>query len=315
VTGEREFIASLRALAASAAARGLRDDAAVLELAGLTLVITHDMLAEGVHYRRDDPADDVAWKLVAVNLSDLAGKGARPLGVLLGYALGEADWDKAFVAGLATALGAFDLPLLGGDTVALPPGTPRLLGLTAIGVADGPVPSRGGARPGDDLWASGTIGDSGAGLKLLEAGEAGPVGLIERYRNPRPRLEAGQRLAALVSAMMDVSDGLLIDAGRIAGASGCRAGIELDALPLSEDLLALHGDDREARIEAATAGDDYELLFAAAASAAPEILAAADSLGLPLTRIGRFSAGSGLALTDSGAPVELPERLGFEHRS
>ncbi|HYD39122.1 MAG TPA: thiamine-phosphate kinase, partial [Allosphingosinicella sp.] len=219
---ESDFVAALRGLAADPAARGLLDDAAVLELGGTTLVLTHDMLVEGVHYRHDDPPGDVAWKLVAVNLSDLAGKGARPVGVLMGYALAGEDSDTAFVEGLATALHAFALPLLGGDTVAMPAGAPRALGLTAIGIADGPVPARSGARPGDHLWVSGTIGDAGAGLKLLESGQDEPAGLIERYRNPRPRLEAGRRLAPLASAMMDVSDGLLIDAGRMAQASGCR---------------------------------------------------------------------------------------------
>jgi thiamine-monophosphate kinase len=314
VTAESEFIALLRKLATSAAARDLRDDAAIVELAGLTLVITHDMLAEGIHYRPDDPPDDVAWKLVAVNLSDLAGKGARPLGVLLGYSLGETAWDKAFVGGLETALGAFALPLLGGDTIALPLGAPRVLGLTAIGLADGPVPARSGASPGDDLWVSGSIGDAGAGLKLLDRGANEPAALIERYRNPRPRLEAGQRLAPLATAMMDVSDGLLIDAERMAEASRCRAEIALEALPLSEALLAFSGGDRNARLEAATAGDDYELLFAASPDSAAAILAIADTVALPLTRIGRFSAGAGLALSDSGEAVAVPSRLGFEHR-
>jgi thiamine-monophosphate kinase len=227
------------------------------------LVLTHDMIVEGVHYLPTDPPEDVAWKLVAVNLSDLAGKGARPIGALLGYALGEADWDRAFAKGLGTALGGFGLPLLGGDTVAMPDGAPRALGLTAIGRTAGPVPTRGGAAPGDQLWVSGTIGDAGAGLARLSQDRHDPVFLIERYRNPRPRLEAGERLARIVSAMMDVSDGLLIDAGRMAAASGCAVRIALDDLPLSADYLELHGEDRKARLAAATAGDDYELLFAA----------------------------------------------------
>ena len=314
MTGEFDFIASLRALATSEAARGLLDDAAVLETPAGTLVITHDMVAEGVHYRADDPPEDVAWKLVAVNLSDLAGKGARPLGVLLGYSLGQSDWDRAFVAGLATALGAFALPLLGGDTIALPGGAPRVLGLTAVGTADGPVPSRSGARPGDRIWVSGTIGDAGAGLSLLEAGRSEPAGLVERYRNPRPRLEAGQRLALLVSAMMDVSDGLLIDAARMAEASGCRAEVALDAVPLSEERLAFAGGDRAARLDAAIAGDDYELLFAAPAEASTRILGIGEEIGLPLTPIGAFAEGKGLALTDSGEAVALSGRLGYEHR-
>ena len=314
MTGEFDFIAGLRALATSPAARGLLDDAAVLDVGAGTLVITHDMIAEGVHYRADDPPDDVAWKLVAVNLSDLAGKGARPIGVLLGYSLGQSDWDRAFVAGLGTALRAFSLPLLGGDTIALPGSAPRVLGLTAIGAADGPVPSRGGARPGDQLWVSGTIGDAGAGLSLLESGSSEPAGLIERYRNPRPRLEAGQRLAPLVSAMMDVSDGLLIDAARMAEASHGRAEIALDAVPLSEERLAYAGGDRATRLHAATAGDDYELLFAAPAGRAAQILAIGEEIGLALTPIGAFTDGAGLALTDGGEPVPLSGRLGFEHR-
>lgn len=313
MTSEADFIASLRALATDPGARGLLDDAAVLDFGGVPLVITHDMLVEGVHYRADDPAGDVAWKLVAVNLSDLAGKGARPLGVLLGFTLGDSGWDEDFVAGLGTALGAFGLPLLGGDTVAAPIAAPRVLGLTAIGTATGPVPSRAGGRPGDQLWVSGTIGDAGAGLKLLERGASEPAGLVERYRNPRPRLEAGQRLAPLVTAMMDVSDGLLIDAARLGAASGCRIEIALDTLPLSEELLAQAGD-RAARLDAATAGDDYELLFAAPAEAGAQVLGIADEIGLPLSRIGALCHGSGLALTDAGEPVAPPERLGYEHR-
>jgi thiamine-monophosphate kinase len=303
---ESAFIESLRALATHPAARGLLDDAAVLEIGGRTLVLTHDMLVEGVHYRPDDPPADVAWKLLAVNLSDLAAKGARPIGVLLGYSLGDEAWDSAFVAGLGTALRAFGIPLLGGDTVR---GTgSRTLALTAIGEATGPVPSRSGGRPGDHLWVSGTIGDSGGGLRGLSAA------LVERYRNPRPRLEAGQRLAPLVSAMMDVSDGLLIDAARLAAASAMAAEIDLARVPMSQPLLAAVGDGREARLEAATAGDDYELLFAAAPARAAEILALQDRLGLPLSRIGTLADGAGLRLTDGDEPVPLPPRLGWEHR-
>lgn len=312
MTSEAAFIDSLRALVTDPAARGLLDDAAVLEVGGTPIVLTHDMIAEGVHFLPSDPPGDVAWKLVAVNLSDLAGKGARPLAVLLGFTLGDEAWDRAFIKGLGTALSAFDIPLLGGDTVSAPS---RVLGLTAIGAASGPVPSRAGARPGDHLWVSGTIGDAGAGLSLLRAGRSEPAGPIERYRLPRPRLEAGERLAPLVTAMMDVSDGLLLDSRRIAAASGCRIAIELETVPLSADWLALNGDGLEARLAAASAGDDYELIFAACVEAAPDILALGDEIGLPLSRIGRCEAGSDLSLTYRGAAVGLPERLGFEHES
>jgi thiamine-monophosphate kinase len=307
MSAEADFVESLRALALDPAARGLIDDAAVLEVGGETLVLTHDMIVEGVHYLASDPPEAVAWKLVAANLSDLAAKGARPLGALLGFTLSEDGWDKAFAQGLGRALAAFGLPLLGGDTVSAPT---RVLGLTAIGRAAGPVPSRSGARPGDLLWVSGAIGDAGAGLKILKGELGESVSLVERYHYPRPRLEAGERLAPVVTAMMDVSDGLLIDAARMAAASGCAVRIELDSVPLSGAYLALLG---EARIEAATAGDDYELLFAADRADAPALLALAEEIGLPFSRIGRFSAGAGLSLSDRGEAVALPAKLGFEH--
>ncbi len=312
MSSEPAFIESLKALATHPAARGLLDDAAVLDIGGRSLVLTHDMLVEGVHYLPDDPPGDVAWKLLAVNLSDLAAKGARPVGVLLGYSLGEDDWDQAFVAGLGAALGAFGLPLLGGDTVS--GAGRRTLALTAIGEADGPVPSRAGGRPGDHLWVSGTIGDSGAGLRGLKGEIVRDPFLTERYRNPRPRLEAGQRLAALVGAMMDVSDGLLIDSSRLAEASGVAAEIDLGSLPLSQACLGVSGDGIEARLAAATAGDDYELLFAAAPERAAEILALQDELGLAFSRIGTLTEGSGLRLTSGTESVPLPPSLGWVHR-
>ncbi len=310
---ESDFIAALRGLASHPAARGLLDDAAVLEVGGATLVLTHDMIVEGVHFLPGDPAADVAWKLLAVNLSDLAAKGARPVGALLGYSLGEDEWDRAFAAGLASAMAAFAIPLLGGDTVAAPAGTPRALGLTAIGEATGPVPSRTGARAGNQLWVSGAIGDSGAGLRILKGECGGPDALVERYRNPRPRLEAGERLAPLVTAMMDVSDGLLIDAARLGAASKASIAIDLGEVPLSAPFIAALGDGRDARLFAATAGDDYELLFAAAPERAVELLALADALGLPLSRIGAFEPGSGLRLHDGDEELALPGRLGWEH--
>lgn len=308
---ESAFIESLKALATHPAARGLADDAAVLDIGGRSIVLTHDMLVEGVHYLPGDPPGDVAWKLLAVNLSDLAAKGARPVGVLLGYSLGDEAWDEAFVAGLATALTAFGLPLLGGDTVR--GAGPRTLALTAIGEARDPVPSRSGGQAGDHLWVSGTIGDAGAGLRGLLGEVAGDPILTERYRNPRPRLEAGERLAPLVGAMMDVSDGLLIDASRLAEASGVAAEIDLGSVPLSQAFLAASGDGLNARLAAATAGDDYELLFAASPERAAEILGLQDELGLHFSRIGTLAEGSGLRLADGGEAVPLPTRLGWVH--
>jgi thiamine-monophosphate kinase len=313
MTSETAFIASLRSLASHPAARGLLDDAAVLESGGSALVLTHDMIVEGVHFLAGDPPGDVAWKLLAVNLSDLAAKGAKPVGVLLGYSLSDSAWDAAFVAGLGSALRGFGIALLGGDSVAIPAGAPRTFGLTAVGEASGPVPSRSGASAGDLLWVTGTIGDAGAGLRIAKGELAGSDSLVERYRLPRPRLEAGQALAPLVSAMMDVSDGLLIDASRLAEASGLAAAIELDAVPLSDGLLEACGTDRAPRLEAVTAGDDYELLFTTAEERAPAILGLADSLGLPISRIGRMESGAGISLEDRDGTVPVPARLGYEH--
>lgn len=296
---EAAFLAGLRRLPLHAGARGLQDDTAVLG----DLVLTHDVLVEGVHYLPDDPAEDVAWKLLAVNLSDLAAKGAVPEGVLLGYPLaGDDAWDAAFLAGLDAALTTFACPLIGGDTVKAAAGAPRTLSLTALGRATH-APPRSGAQAGDLLYVTGTIGDGGAGLAVALAGE-GPASLLARYRRPTPRLAEGQALAPGVHAMMDVSDGLLIDAARMAAASGLGVTIDLAAVPLSADYQAVRGRDRAARIAAATAGDDYELLFAAP----PGLL-----LPLDAACIGGFGPGEGLMLHDAGTSLPLPGRLGFEH--
>lgn len=302
---EAAFIAALRALATDPAARGLLDDAAVLPRPAGDLVLTTDILVEGVHFLPDDPPGDVAWKLVATNLSDLAAKGARPLGVLLGYALlGEPAWHEAFVEGLSTALHQLDTPLLGGDTVA-PGHGPRTLSVTALGAASqAGTPSRAGAKPGDGVWITGTLGDAGAGLRILR-GELGPEAYpVARYRRPEPRLAAGAGLAAHVSAMMDVSDGLLIDLSRLTAASGVGAAIDLSRVPLSPAFGRLLGTGPDARLFAATAGDDYELLFTMAGE--PPV---------PATRIGDILAGKGLTLFDGPDPVPLPASLGWEHRA
>ncbi len=295
---ESDFLARLRRLPLHPGAHGLNDDSATL--GGYT--ITTDTLVEGVHYLPTDPADTVAWKLLATNLSDLAAKGATPVGVLLNYPLRrgveDTEWDDAFLSGLAEALHEFATPILGGDTVSLPPRAPRVLTLTAIGQSPR-APLRTGARAGDALWVTGTIGDAGAGLRIAR-GQPGPAELLDAYRRPRPRLAEGAALAPHVHAMMDVSDGLLIDAGRMAAASRLAVTIDLATVPLSPEYRAFDGD----RIAAATAGDDYELLFAAPSGWRPPV---------PATRVGAFTEGEGLTLTDAGKPVMLPESLGFQH--
>jgi thiamine-monophosphate kinase len=298
---ERAFIDMLKPLARDPAARGLADDAAVLGVGGEMLVLTHDMIVEGVHYRPGDPPQDVAWKLVAVNLSDLAAKGARPIGVLLGYALGSvAACDAAFIDGLREALEAFGVPLLGGDTVRMPDDAPRVHGLTAIGIAHpSGTPSRAGAQPGDILYMTGRVGMAGLGLAIAKGQRDGPAEWLAAYRRPQPRLAEGQALAPLVHAMADISDGLLIDAARMAEASGIAVAIDLEAVPIPA------GADP---MTAVTAGDDYELLFAA-----PPGLSLSQPHFASIRAIGRFVSGRGLSLTDRNGPVPLPERLGYEH--
>jgi thiamine-monophosphate kinase len=315
MSSEADFISSLSAIATDPAARGLADDAAILETGGVRLVLTHDMIVEGVHFLSSDPPEDVAWKLVAVNLSDLAAKGAEPVGLLMGYTLGEQEWDARFARGMAEAVQVFGAPLLGGDTVSVLPGTPRSLGLTAIGRRDGAVPSRAGAQAGDTLWVSGTVGDAGAGLRIALGEIAGSDALVARYRRPQPRLELGRALAPLASAMMDVSDGLLIDAARIAEASGLALSVDLAQMPLSPAYISACGDDDRARLDAAVAGDDYELLFAFPDEKTAQVEAAAAQLGVAITKVGSFQPGTGLRLLNNGREVQLPPSLGWQHGS
>ena len=306
---ERDVIERLRRIATAPEARGLRDDVALLD----GFVITHDSIAEGVHFLPHDPPASVGWKLVAVNLSDLAAKGATPAGALLSLTIsGSSEWENSFVSGIEAACESYGLPLLGGDTIALPPGAPRVLGLTAIGRAGARVPDRAGGQAGDALWLVGTVGDAAAGLAQLhdDRNAAGP--LVDIFRRPVPQLEAGRALAPQAHAMMDVSDGLLIDAQRMAEASGCSLTIEVDQLPLSSAFVAERGQDLPARLFAATGGDDYALLAALPAELDPV------TLSLPkrtrISRIGSLVAGkASLSLTYAGEPVALPERLGFEH--
>jgi thiamine-monophosphate kinase len=305
MSGEAAFLRRLRALASDPAARGFADDTALLPTHGEQLVITADTIVEGVHYRAEDPAETVGWKLAAVNLSDLAAKGATPRACLLSYTLsGDTAWDTAFLDGLKHALEAYAMPLVGGDTVALPAGAPRVLSLTAIGTvpAGRSVPSRAGAQPGDHLYVSGPVGDAGAGLDLLHTGGKHVPDLIAAYQQPRPHLDQGLAIASVAHAMMDISDGLLIDAARMGEASGCA--IEIDHVPLSAAYAAHVGTSVEARIAAATAGDDYIILAAIGPDQAvpPHFL-----------QVGRCLEGTGLTLILDGEPAPLPARLGYEH--
>ena len=291
-------------MATDPAARGLLDDTAVIPLGPETLILSHDMMAEDVHWLPTADAADVAWKLVSSNLSDLAAKGARPLGVLLGFMLGDTAWDRRFAQGLQAALAHYDVALLGGDTVSNK-GDKRALGMTAIGAASfTPVPSRSGAQAGDVVYVTGMLGDALAGFEMAEVGLQGAAALMAAYHRPVARLAEGQLLAPIASAMMDVSDGLLIDVERMASASKVAITIDLSIIPLSAPYRQQRGDSLDSRLQAASWGDDYQLLFTAPASL---------SLPVAATIVGIVKSGSGLSLTDAATPIPLPATLGYQH--
>lgn len=290
----------------------LGDDAAVLDIpAGRRLVIAADTMVEGVHYLPDDPPGTVGRKLLRVNLSDLAAMGARPLGYLMAtsFARGIADsWIADFVGGLADDQQRFGLSVLGGDTTVTP--GPTTLSLTILGtVAPGGEMLRVGARPGDDVWVSGTIGDGAFGLGVLQGRLAADTEghLARRYRLPEPRLALGEAIARIARAGMDVSDGLVQDLGHLCRGAGCGAVIEAPLVPLSAAGQALVARDPALLAVALTGGDDYELLFAADPAYRAEVGARAAAAGAVVTRIGHFVAGAAdvVALDAAGVPLAL----------
>ncbi len=295
---------------------GLEDDAAVLAVApDRELVCTLDMMAAGRHYLDGDDPGLVARKLVRVNLSDLAAMGAVPRGILLGYAArDELDEQAArrFVEGLARDLERFSLALLGGDTISHARG--EIFSITALGeVPRGEALRRSGARPGDLLLLSGTIGDATLGLAALEGALPRRDGWIERFYLPRPRLALGQAMRGKAHAAIDVSDGLVADAGHLARTSGVRLVIERARLPLSDDTRRLLEHDPAWWNRILTGGDDYELLFCVPPTAEEAVMRAIAQADAPLTRIGRVEEGEGVEVLDErGLPLPFA-RTGFVH--
>ncbi len=295
---------------AGAGALDLSDDAALLDPPpGRQLVLAADAMVAGVHFLPDDPPETIGRKLLRVNLSDLAAMGAAPLGYLMTCAFPrgtEDGWIAAFAAGLAEDQAEFGLAVLGGDTVSTT--GPASFSLTILGsVAPGAALRRAGARPGDEVWVSGTIGDGSLGLLALTGRLSPDPHLAERYRLPRPRLALGARLAGLARAAMDVSDGLVQDLGHLARAGGCGAVIEAGQVPLSPSVRAALASDPGLLAKILSGGDDYELLFAAVPADADQLCAAGAASGVAVTRIGRFTEGEGVTVLDGkGTPVALP---------
>jgi thiamine-monophosphate kinase len=293
---EDELISKLFAPLAGPAALGLKDDAALLPARAAPIVATVDALVGGVHFFPEDPPGLIAKKALRTNLSDLAAKGAEPIGFLLALAL-PPDWTNDWLADFAAGLGedskAYRCPLLGGDTVSTP--GPLTLSITALGEAPGGgfVP-RSGARPGDAIYVSGTIGDAALGLRLrrdqaLRAKLTAKARdyLLDRYLLPRPRVELAPLLRGCARAAMDVSDGLAGDLAKLAKASRVGAQVRIEDVPLSEAAREAIGVEPSLLELALTGGDDYEILFCAAQGAAPA------GPETPCARIGEIIAGDG----------------------
>lgn len=294
---------------------GVGDDCAALRVpAGESLLVSTDLLVEGRHFPETTAAFDVGYKAMAVNLSDLAAMGARPLGVTLGLALPsiEPDWLEAFAQGFYALAERYGICLVGGDTVKSPV---RSLAVTIMGSAPSDrVLKRSGAQPGDLIAVTGTLGDAGLGLRSIQHPESIPVSLMPedvaflqmRLNRPTPRVEEGRRLAKLVHAALDVSDGLLQDLGHLLRASNVGAVVEMDRLPISPAARSWIAADPTRRDLPLTAGDDYELLFAIP----PDQWA---TLDVPATVIGRITEDKRLRVQDVQGHDIAVQVQGFDH--
>ncbi len=300
----------------------LTDDAAIIDIpSGRQMVVSADALVAGVHFIGDEPAADIAWKALAVNVSDLAAMGAEPYAYALTLAVDEGcgdQWLTSFTGGLREAQEVFGLSLLGGDTVSTP--GPLTLSITAMGMVDaGRCLKRGGARPGDDVWVSGFIGEGALGL-LAASGAVEPAGedadgLMGAYRRPKPNVRIGPRLIGLASACMDVSDGLVADMGHLTKASSVGAEIHLERIPLSAAAERLINEDHELLKSAITGGDDYVLLFTAAEEARQAVIGVGAELAVSLYRIGKIipAREPRVHVLDATGSVTQFERPGYIH--
>ena len=298
---EDDLIARFFAPMAGQGGLGLRDDAALVAIApDEELVITADALAAGVHFFADDPPDSIARKALRVNLSDLAAKGAAPKGFLLSLALPKdwrEDWLGAFADALADDARNFSCPLLGGDTIRSP--GELFLSITALGtVPRGKMVRRDGARVGDRIYVSGTIGDAAAGLLLRKQREPGlSIGqddrafLLDRYLHPQPRLALAPILRAHACAAMDVSDGLVGDLRKMLRGSGVSARIELRNVPLSAAGRSALAADPSLHEHLLAGGDDYEILCTVPPHAGGSFEAAAKKALIDVTAIGVVESG------------------------
>jgi thiamine-monophosphate kinase len=310
--GEFDLIARIRARALQRGdvVLGIGDDAALLQPPpGRQLVVTTDTLNNGVHFPLGTPPADIGWKALAVNLSDLAAMGAEPAWCTLSLSLPDADaaWTDAFLDGFLALAQRHEVALIGGDTTR----GPLSVSVTALGfVEPGRALRRDAAQVGDEVWVTGTLGDAAAALASRQ-GDGAPA-LRSRLDRPTPRLETGRALIGIAHAAVDVSDGLLADLGHICRASGVAAEIELAALPASAALLQAFEAGQRWSLQAA-GGDDYELCFTASPSRRNELLAACESAGVTISRIGHVVSGSGVVALDAEGRAWHPPRRGYDH--
>jgi len=294
---------------------GLTDDVALLRGRGADdLVLTTDTIVEGIDFFARDPADSVAKKALRVNLSDLAAKGATPVGYLLTLMLSrrtDLRWLRSFTKGLRADQRKFDIALFGGDLS----GTrgPLSVSITALGsVPKGKAILRSGARPGDLVFVTGTIGDSGGGLAALKTRKREAI-LIRRYRVPEPPVAFGHELRGIASAAIDVSDGLLADLGHLADVSNVHIAVEVARIPTSAALRNVWGTGEVALARAATAGDDYEIAFTASPKKRACVLTAARQSRTRVTEIGVVKKGRGATLIGlKGRPLRV-KKPGWQH--
>ena len=310
--GEFDLIARIRARVATRAdvVLGIGDDAALLAPPpGRQLVVTADTLNDGVHFPRGTSPADVGWKALAVNLSDLASMGAEPAWCTLSLSLPQSDpaWIEGFLDGFLDLAGQHDIALVGGDTTR----GPLSIAVTAMGLVEpGRALRRDGARVGDEVWVTGTLGDAAGGLALLDR-EPVPA-LRARLDRPTPRVAAGRALAGIATACVDVSDGLLADLGHVCARSHAAAHLDVDALPASAALREAFGEADRIALQA-SGGDDYELCFTAPADAGADIGAVSAQLGLRITRIGRIVVGEGVHPVDAKSQPWSSPRRGYDH--
>src|SRR5262245_36748366 len=322
---EEAVIRLFEPLAAAAGAFALKDDCAILRpRSGTDLVLKTDPIAEGVHFLPDAEPADVAWKALAVNVSDLAAKGAAPAAYLLALSFPAAprrSWVVAFAQGLREAQEAFGCQLLGGDTDRRP--GPMTVTITAIGtVPRGRMVRRATARAGDGLFVSGTLGDAALGLQFAkDATRAAAWGLspdmashlARRFRRPQPRLALAGALRAHASAAMDLSDGLAKDLGRMCKASNCGALVNLADLPLSPAAHNALAAEAGQYLSLVAAGDDYEILASVPPAHEAQFRQAAVAAGVAVARIGHTTAADGVAITGfDGQALDLT-RTGWDH--